>query len=238
MRALRILLVVVVILGALFVAADRIAVHFAESEAADRAQQTQGLTSTPDVDIKGFPFLTQVLGKKLDEVVVTATGIEAAGTGGETLRVDRFQADLHGVRMSNGFSSAVADTATGSATVSYENLSKGAPSGVEVSYGGTSSDGKGRVKVSVDISTPIGNVQRSVVSEIGVVNGKNSIKLTAGQIPGLDSLPSEVGDLIRHRIDFTRALGGLPEGIELKSVTATPEGITVEATGTKVVLAN
>ncbi|MEU6344393.1 DUF2993 domain-containing protein [Streptomyces sp. NPDC046977] len=238
MRALRILLVVVVILGALFVAADRVAVHFAESEAADRAQQTQGLTSTPDVDIKGFPFLTQVLGKKLDEVVVTATGIQTTGTGGETLRVDRFQADLHGVRMSNGFSSAVADTATGSATVSYENLSKGAPSGVKVSYGGTSSDGKGQVKVGVDISTPIGDVQRSVVSEIGVVDGKNSIKLTAGQIPGLDALPSEVGDLIRERIDFTRALSGLPEGIELKSVTATPEGITVEATGTKVVLAN
>lgn len=237
MRALRILLILVVIFGALFIAADRIAVHFAESEAADRAQRTQGLTSKPKVDIKGFPFLTQVLSKKLDDVEVTANGIEATGTGGQTLRVDRFQADLHGVRMSNGFSSAVADTATGSATLSYEDLSKAAPSGVKVTYGGSSADGKGQVKVSAEISTPIGDIKRSVVSEISVT-GKDSIKLTARQIPGLDSLPSEVGDLIRRRIDFTRALAGLPQGIELKSVTATPEGITVEATGTKVVLAN
>ncbi|MFF3565207.1 DUF2993 domain-containing protein [Streptomyces sp. NPDC002574] len=237
MRALRILLILVVIFGALFVAADRIAVHFAESKAADRVQQTQGLTSKPEIDIKGFPFLTQVLAKKLDDVEVTANGIEATGTGGQTLRVDRFQADLHGVRMSNGFSSAVADTATGSATLSYEDLSKAAPTGVKVGYGGTAADGKGRVKVSADISTPIGDIQRSVVSEISVT-AKNSIKLTAGEIPGLDALPSEVGDLLRERIDFTRALAGLPQGIELTSVTATPEGITVEATGTKVVLAN
>ncbi|MFB7286475.1 LmeA family phospholipid-binding protein [Actinacidiphila glaucinigra] len=236
MRAVRILLVLVVVLGGLFVAADRIAVHFAESEASDRAQQTLGLTSPPGIDIKGFPFLTQVLAEKLDDVEVTADGVQATGTGGQTLRVARFQADLHGVKLGSGFSSAVADTAEGTALVRYEDLAKAAPSGVTIGYGGTSENGKGQVKVGVEVSTPVGTIKRSVVSEVSVT-GKGGIKLTAGKIPGLESLPPVVEDLIRERIDFTRALSGLPEGIELRSVTATADGISIAATGTKVVLA-
>jgi hypothetical protein len=46
MRALRILLIIVVILGGLFVAADRLAVHFAEGEVADRLKTQEGLTTT------------------------------------------------------------------------------------------------------------------------------------------------------------------------------------------------
>lgn len=61
MRALRILLIVVVVLGGLFVLADRLAVHFAEGEAADKLRTSENLASTPDVSIKGFPFLTQVV---------------------------------------------------------------------------------------------------------------------------------------------------------------------------------
>ncbi|MFF7214461.1 DUF2993 domain-containing protein [Streptomyces sp. NPDC008238] len=236
MRTLKVLLVLFVLLGGLFVAADRIAVHFAESEAADRAKTTLGLTSPPGIDIKGFPFLTQVLAKKLDDVEVTADGVQAAGTGGETLRVARFRADLHGVSLGDGFSSAVADTAEGTALVSYEDLAKAAPSGVTIGYGGTSANGKGQVKMGVEVSTPVGTIKRSVVSEVAVA-GKGKIKLTAGKIPGLDSLPPVVEDLIRERIDFTRALTGLPEGIELSSVTATADGIDIAATGKKVVLA-
>lgn len=55
MRALRIFLIVAVILGGLFVIADRVAVGFAEDEAADRIRTTEGLASTPDVSIEGFP---------------------------------------------------------------------------------------------------------------------------------------------------------------------------------------
>lgn len=62
MRGLRILLIVVVILGVLFVIVDRVAVHFAEGEAADKLKANEQLATTPDVDIKGFPFLTQVAG--------------------------------------------------------------------------------------------------------------------------------------------------------------------------------
>jgi hypothetical protein len=237
MRALRILLIIVVILGGLFVAADRVAVHFAESEAASKAQQTQGLSEKPDVSIHGFPFLTQVAAKKLDDVTVTAKGI-TAGTGGSALRIERFTADLRGVRLGNGFASAVADTADGSALVTYADLTKAAPDGVSVAYGGAAANGKGKVKVTVSLSLPVvGTVKRSVVSQVSVTGG-NTIQLHADSIPNVSGLPSSVETLIRGQVDFARKLVGLPEGIELKSVDTSPDGITVAATGTKVVLAD
>jgi hypothetical protein len=236
MRAVRVLLILVVIVGGLFVAADRIALHFAESEAADQAQQSQNLSQKPDVSIHGFPFLTQVASKKLDEVTVTAKGI-TAGTGDTALRIERFTADLHGVRLTNGFSEAVADTADGTALVTYADLTKAAPDGVTVAYGGAAANGTGKVKLTVSVSLPVvGTVKRTVVSQITVTNG-DTLSLHAETIPDAGALPSSAESLVRGRIDFTRKLVGLPDGIELKTVRTDQDGIKVAATGTRVPLA-
>jgi hypothetical protein len=216
MRAIRILLVVAVVLGVLFVAADRLALWFAESQVADKAQQSQGFTSKPDISIKGFPFLTQVAAKKLDDVQITAKGIEA-GTGGQTLRIDRFSADLRGVRLSGNFTSAVADTADGTVLITYADLSKAVPSGVTVAYGGN-----GKVKLSA--------LSFSTTVDVTLTNGK-TVRL--GNPSGL---PAEVRSLLGSGLSWD--LSRLPNGIELKSATATPEGIQVVAAGTHVVLSN
>ncbi|MFE0426382.1 DUF2993 domain-containing protein, partial [Streptomyces sp. NPDC058953] len=78
MRALRISLITAVVLGGLFVAADRVAVNYAESKVADKVRSSQGLSRTPDVSINGFPFLTQVAGKQLDDVDVSLKGVSGA----------------------------------------------------------------------------------------------------------------------------------------------------------------
>ncbi|NEA56693.1 DUF2993 domain-containing protein [Streptomyces sp. SID13666] len=236
MRAARILLIVLVVLGGLFVAADRIAVSVAQDKAAERAQLTQGLSSKPDISIKGFPFLTQVASDKLDDVKITAHDIQA-GTGAERLRIDSFTADLRGVNLSGDYQRAVADTADGSAFITYADLSAAAPPGVTVAYGGESKDGKGRVKVTGSVSgVPVlGTVKRSVTSVISVEHG-DTVRLHADVIPGVGSIPG-LDKLIREKIDFTRSLVGLPTGIKVQSVVTTPSGISVAASGTNVVLA-
>ncbi len=55
MRALRILLVIAVVLGGIFVIVDRVAVHFAEGEAADRVRASEGLASTPTWTSRASP---------------------------------------------------------------------------------------------------------------------------------------------------------------------------------------
>ncbi len=57
--------------------ADRLAETYAQSKAADKLQQSLGLATRPDVDIHGFPFLTQVLGERIDRVDVTVPDVSA-----------------------------------------------------------------------------------------------------------------------------------------------------------------
>lgn len=109
MRALRIFLILVIVLGGLFVIADRVAVNFAEDQAADRIKSTEGLANTPDVSIEGFPFLTQVVGGELDDVKIGIKDYEAStGTSAGTVRIDDLRAEMHGVAFSGDFSSATA----------------------------------------------------------------------------------------------------------------------------------
>jgi hypothetical protein len=226
-------LIVVVILGGLFVAADRIAVSVAQNKAAERAQITEGLSSKPKVSIEGFPFLTQAAFGKLDDVKIKAHDI-AAGGGGQTLRIESFDADLHGVKFSNGYRRAVADTADGIAFVTFADLSKAAPPGVTVSAAPSGADGKARVKLTGTI--PGIGTKISVLSEVSVKGG-STIVLHAQSLPKeLTALGLE--DNVRRQIDFERELTHLPAGIGLTSVSTTPDGISVAAAGKNVVLAS
>ncbi|MEU6084562.1 DUF2993 domain-containing protein [Streptomyces sp. NPDC047108] len=235
MRALRILLIVAVVLGGLFVAADRIAVGLAEDEAAEKIKNTQGLSGDPEVSIKGFPFLTQVASQHLDEVEVTLDGARA-GAGGQEIRVGRMSAELHDVEIGSDFSSATAERATGSAHISYADLSKASRDGVTVGYGGRDQAGKSQVKVTAKLQLPLlgQTFRRSVVSTVSVVDG-DTIRLRAESVPG-----SEVPGLekvVREQIDFDRKLIGMPQGIELDKVVATPDGVDIAVTGSQVRLA-
>ncbi|GHC70138.1 LmeA family phospholipid-binding protein [Streptomyces cinnamoneus] len=231
MRAIRTLLIVAVILGALFVAADRAAVYYAENQAAEKIRSSQGLSGTPDVSIKGFPFLTQVASSKLDEVDVKLDGV-TAGAGDRSVKVSSFDAQLHDVRIDSSFSSAVAGRATGTAHLSYEELTKAAGDpNVSVAHAG---QGPGQVKVTGKVSVMGQPVERSVISTVTVVDG-TTIRVRAEEVPtqGIPGLEKK----IREKTDFDRQIAGLPKGIKLDKVVATPTGVDITLTGTDVNLA-
>lgn len=230
MRALRILLITAVILGGLFTIGDRLAVNYAESEAAERIAADQGLAAgSANVSIKGFPFLTQVMGKELDQVDVTLTGVEASA-GGRKVRVTEMDAALKNVRLKNNFSTAVAASASGTARISYADLAKASGEDVTLGYGGN-----GKVKVTGGVELPVlGSVTRSVLSSVSVVGG-DTIRVRADKVPG-EGIPGLEGR-VRERTDFDRQVGGLPAGLKLTKAEATPEGLAVTVTGTDVVLA-
>ncbi|PLW67333.1 DUF2993 domain-containing protein [Streptomyces sp. SCUT-3] len=234
MRAVRRLLIVLVVFGVLLVAADRAAVAFAETEVAERAQRSQGLSTAPDVEIHGFPFLTQVVGKNLEKVTAVVDGAEA-GTQDGTLRIERITTELHDVRLKDNYSSAVAATATGTALISYADLGEAAPDGVSVAYGGKGDDGAGRVKVTLSLSVLGRSVEHSLNSRVSVRDG-NTFRLRAEDIPVVDGVPGLEG-MVRERIDMDRKLGGLPAGITMDGVRATEDGIVISLKGTDVRLA-
>ncbi|MFB7007672.1 MULTISPECIES: DUF2993 domain-containing protein [unclassified Streptomyces] len=228
MRALRILLVIVVVLGGIFVAVDRAAVYFVESEAEGRVAVTGATIGSTDVSIKGFPFLTQVAGSQLDEVDVEISGIETDANG-RRIRISRMNAALYEVKLADGYSSATAARATGTAVISYEDLTKAASDGVVVEYGG---NGKVKVTGTVDIlGRPL---SRSVLSTVTLIDGR-TIKVHADKVPG-EGIPGLEG-LVRQKTDFEREVGGLPSGLKLQRIQPTADGLEISVTGTDVRIA-
>ncbi|MFI1970216.1 DUF2993 domain-containing protein [Streptomyces cinnamoneus] len=62
---------------ALLLLADRCAAMYAEKKAQQALRQQLHLAADPQVDIRGFPFLTQVLAKRLHRVDVTVPDVDA-----------------------------------------------------------------------------------------------------------------------------------------------------------------
>ncbi|MGW1544546.1 LmeA family phospholipid-binding protein [Streptomyces sp. NPDC002309] len=242
MRALRVLLIVVVILGGLFVAADRLAVGFAEDEVADRLRTSEGLAGTPEVAINGFPFLTQVAGGGLDDVEIGIQNYEAAAGDGERIRIDDLRAAMSGVEFSGDFGSATAASATGTATIAYDELLKAAKSeptevapGVTARVVSLSDGGGGKIEVGLEIDAPvIGTKQLAVLSTVGVEGDKVEVRT--------DSLPDLAGldlaeNAVREITDFQQAIDDLPGGVRLDKVEAGPKGLEISVRGSDVRLA-
>ncbi|GHG64532.1 hypothetical protein GCM10018779_34510 [Streptomyces griseocarneus] len=217
-------------------AADRAAVYFAENEAAEKIRNSQGLSGTPEVSIKGFPFLTQVAGSELEEVDIKLDGGITANAGERSIKVSGFDAQLHNVRIDSSFSSAIAGRATGTAHISYEDLTKAtADPGVSVAYGGKGgAERSSQVKVTGTVPVMGQPVTRSVVSTVTVVNG-NTIRVRADEIPA-QGIPG-LEQAVRAKTDFDRQITGLPKGLKLDKVVTTPTGVDVTLTGTDVNLA-
>ncbi|WP_037608479.1 LmeA family phospholipid-binding protein [Streptacidiphilus rugosus] len=216
MRNLRRLLITLVILFGLFVAADRIAVRIAENQAASKIQSSRGLSQKPDVSIEGFPFLTQLIGSKLDEVKFHAVDFQVPAGKLQLMNLD---ADLHGVKISSDYSSAVADSATGTVTIRYSDLSAALPNHIKVTYGG--SPGKVKVSGKIEGNTVTGTADISV-------SGGGSVKL--GNLDTGDPLTSFLADVFAPEVPVS----GLPSGLKLDSVDAEENGISVQASGTDV----
>ncbi|MFF0160270.1 DUF2993 domain-containing protein [Streptomyces sp. NPDC005263] len=83
-----------VVLAAFLTIADRWALLYAESRAADTLKDRMKLTAAPEVEIGGFPFLTQVADKRLDSVRLTVPDVAA-----DRVSLARVTATAHDVRL-------------------------------------------------------------------------------------------------------------------------------------------
>ncbi|MER7049881.1 LmeA family phospholipid-binding protein [Streptomyces jumonjinensis] len=247
MRALRITLIIAVILGVVFTALDRIAVNFAESEAAEKIRTSQGLSSAPEVSINGFPFLTQVVGKQLDDVDISLSGV-AALAGERVVRVSEVRAELSEVTIDSGYTSAVAARAEGSARISYEDLAQAAPEGAVVGYAGPERAAKNQVKVTGPLvkmlegaglrlpdtaSALLGDRTVTAYSTVEIAGG-DAVRLKAESLPELP-VPGFDADL-RRAMDYELDIEGIPVSLRLNQVTADEKGLKVMGTGQGVTL--
>ncbi|WP_189834447.1 LmeA family phospholipid-binding protein [Streptomyces zaomyceticus] len=226
MRALRILLIVAVVLGGVLVGIDRLAVAYAESEAAGRVKLSSARSEAIEVDIKGFPFLTQVVDKRFDEVDVKATGVTATA-GDKRIRVGELTVALRDVTVTGDWAGAKAGSASGTALISYADLTAASDREATVAYGGN-----GKVKVTGGVTVMGRTLTRTVLSTVTVVNG-DTIRVRADEVPG-EGIPG-IEELVRERTDFERPIGVIA-GMKVEKVEPRPDGLAVTVAGKDVVL--
>ncbi|WP_084175438.1 LmeA family phospholipid-binding protein [Actinokineospora spheciospongiae] len=93
-KAVRRLVITLVVLAALLVAADFGAAAVFEHEVSKRAKAQFGLRDDPSVKVGGFSFLAQVIAGEYDTVTVDAKGVPVQ----DTLRDVDVHADLRGIK--------------------------------------------------------------------------------------------------------------------------------------------
>ena len=94
MKVAAVVLLLLVVTG---VVVDRVAVGFAEREVAEQLAAQEALSGEPDVDVRGFPFLTQALAGRYEEVRIVLTADGTVSLDGDELVIDVDRASGVGV---------------------------------------------------------------------------------------------------------------------------------------------
>ena len=224
MRPVGCLVTVVVVLAGLAVVGDRLAEEVVEDRLADEAETELG--TRPEVEIAGFPFLTQLVTRRLGEVQVNAATVAEGGVEVQNVRLLFKGVDIE------SRTQARIETATGTGVVSFATLQQAAAqSGVKLGRAGDRIRATGTVEVfgrDVDVSA-VGSL--SVTDNTLVFAPK---EFTAEGVPEqvTDAIAGEVGSTWNIRL----RVGGLPAGVRLDGVRLVDEGVEVRLSGANLLL--
>jgi hypothetical protein len=218
---MRALLIAVVLLLGLAVLGDRVAVGVAENRVGQELASKGGLAGTPSVDIAGFPFLTQAVAGRYDDVRISLTADELRQPEGT-----RADVALHGVHvplssvLSGSVGEVPVDRIDGTATLSYALLA--------AQLGGDATlrrEGEGlRVTRTVELfgyTLPLTAAGTVTLDGNDLVVDMKNASGAGVEVP--DLLVDRVGDLL----DLRYSVPALPFGLRLTSVTPGDDGVDI-----------
>ena len=210
-----IVLASVLVLLVLLVVLDRVAVAYAENQAAQQ-MQSQGFPAKPDVTIKGFPFLTQVAARHIKDVHIAASKVPA---GPVTFNLTANATD---VLLNPGYQSGTISHVNGTGLIGFSSLASaagvsGAP-GIKISAAGPN-----KVKMHINVlgldTTATASIEQS---------GPDTFKIHIDSAGGLPA------SLLGSLQDFTIRIPSLPMNLKIQSVKVTNQGVVIHATGSNI----
>jgi hypothetical protein len=240
-RILITFIVLLVVLAALLVVADRVGANVAEQRIAEEVQKqltARGVRSTPpEVSIGGFPFLTQVLAENYESIAIALRDVTAE-SGQGAIRLPRLDVEARDVTATidtirTGQGDIVASTVEGTATVGYASV-------VELIDQQNLRLAERGGKLLANLPVELFGQQFTLTGEatIEAVEGKIRLRfqdLNAEGLPSNDAVRSAVNGYARD-LSIDVALPPLPFGIALREVQPLPEGLAVTATADNVPL--
>ena len=226
-KALVVLLVLLLGLGLL---ADRVAVGVAEDRVARELAAEGGLDGTPEVDITGFPFLTQALAGRYDDVRIALTAEQLgqpAGTRAD-IALRGVQVPLSAV-LAGSVRQVPVEHVDGTATLSYELLS--------AELGGDTTlrrEGDGlRITRTVEL---LGQTIPLTATGTVTLDGNDLVIDVADAAGAGVDVPAILVDRVADLLDLRYAVPALPFGLRLTSVTPADDGVAVGVQATDTVI--
>jgi hypothetical protein len=217
--AMKKLLIFVVVVGLLAIAGDRVAAKLATDEAKKRLVSAG--VSSPEVDVRGFPFLTQLLARHFNDVRVTTPAVRI-GTG----RADQVSGTARDVTVpSSGPATAGHLSARG--TIPYaEVLAQVSQPGLQLGDAGS-----GKVALKEQVSA-LGQTL-SVVAQARVESKGNQLLVTptALRLAGGGAVDAQLSSLVTDRFTFSYRIRGLPAGVHIDRITPAAGGFVVDVSG-------
>lgn len=232
------LTVVVAVLVALLVAADRVGAWAAERVVAEKVSQEIGQldvsASEPEVTIAGFPFLTQVGDGRYDEIRVLLRDVSAKGITLPELdiRARGVRADLNALMSGEG--PITADHVLGTATVGYTSVRELIDQpGLQISE----ADGKLRMRLPLRVAGQ--EVTAVATGEVSAADSRVRIDVTDIRTDGVEAPPQlqRLLDGYKSRLSTEIALPPLPMRMRIEGVQVRYEGIAVTASAQGVPIA-
>jgi LmeA-like phospholipid-binding len=226
----RALVVVLLLLLGLAVVADRVGVGVAEDRVAAAIAERGGLSGQPDVQIEGFPFLTQAIGGEYDEVRIALTAADLGQPEGT-----RADVTLRGVRvplstvLSGSVTEVPVDRVDGTATLSYELLSEQLGPDTTLTPEGDLL----RVERTVELGGL--TLPLTATGTVTLQDGDLVVDVEEAAGAGVD-LPDLLVDRAADLLDLRYPIPALPFGLELTGVRPGEDGVRVAVEATDTVL--
>ncbi|MBO0829806.1 MAG: DUF2993 domain-containing protein [Streptosporangiales bacterium] len=224
MRAFARVLITLVVLALVFVAADRMAVYLAEDRA--EAALASWLGTRPNVEIHGFPFLTQWGQGSYREATVSGKRATISGKqiDGPVITLDDVRTSPW-AHTSQDFAGATAGTVRLSGTVPFADLPL--PNGVTVQRDGTSTHD---VRLSGTVSVFGRHEKFQAIGTVALEHGRITLSPHSVRFLGRAS-SSALTSIARDHLRLSVRPPALPDGLSLTGVTVADTGIRVTATG-------
>jgi hypothetical protein len=223
------LVVGLIVLIGLVIAADRVGLMVAQDEIAKNVASQYQLDHKPKVTIKGFPFLTQAVDGKYDEIDVNVGDLTQLG-----VKLTNTTVTLKGVKapisdaVKGDSSKMIADSAVSTATVGYSDVDKEAPKGMKVSAKGSALQVHGLVTVL--------GVSRTMTATVTVQPAGRKVRVLPQTVnAGGATLPVA---LVQQAFSFTMPVKGLPLGTRISEVRVEPDGLRVSTAAEHVKLSS
>ncbi len=218
---------IIAVIVVVLVALDRIGLLIADHQIASRVQKSQGLSSSPSVSIKGFPFLTQVLSGHYGEVDVTVHDVTRNG-----LTVNTVSVHAHGVSVplsqviSGSVKEVPVDRTDAQVTLGLDHVNAYLQS--QIGTGLRVSGDNGTLKLTGTLPFPprtaVSASARIDVSGSAITLRPAALDSLIGMIPGTTSR-----SVIEQFFTVKLPISQLPFGIELKTATVVGNSVVIAA---------